>query len=77
MPTIDLFNQFDTDEEEQYYPLKEFKYPNGGIRLLEAGMYKPQDRASQCFREERLLEKATYETVAEDVCVRGCESCGS
>ena len=75
MPKIDLFNQFDTDEEEQYYPMQEFKYPNGGIRVLEAGMFKPQDRASQCLREERLLEKATH--LEEDVCLRGCDSCGS
>lgn len=96
LANIDLFNALDDSDDEKeggvnaqvYKALLEFKYPGGGIRFIEAGMYRPSDHASKVEREKRLLEKAVEdgkteeETTAQaDACRRdnpeACLNCGA
>lgn len=79
MPDVNLFDADSDDEEEKYFPKEEFVYPDGGMRVLEAGMYKPQVWANKNLRETRLLQQAKNDAMEGEACPigQGCERCGS
>lgn len=76
LANIDLFNALDDDDDEKVYKeLLEFKYPGGGIRCIEAGMYRPSDHASKVEREKRLLEKAIADGKSEEETTAQADAC--